>query len=472
VHDQPLFRARAAYGIDRSARRLIIVRAERSRRGPRFETLADRAVSPDEPCPEDAARRIADDLRRGRAAGAACMPVSESYARWLETPLSSPARARSVLPSLLDVQLPFPVEECVVTSPAFRRTPAGTIDVLAAAARAANVRARIGALEKQGLEASRLDHEGLALWTQSLREQALERGAIRVVAYVGEDRVTLAVGRGTEFLGAHSVRREEGAGSGPLTARIQQILRAAVPGGGAAVHWLWAGPGAEQPEPASSLQAAQHPFPVTFLRHAAPATFLARALATRALGRDPLPCDFRIGTLTHPAVARYTDNRRTRALASVAAAGLTLCVLATAWNLRLDDRVQQAQARLGALAAELAGTSKVPRGQELLTARRALERRAPLAAPFRRAFEPRASAVLAALLRTAREGDLRIEYLSLTEGLAELRGTAPDWDRCGRLADVLRDHGFAAREPERQEAGADERVPFSVAAGARAEAPR
>ena len=49
--------------------------------------------------------------------GTAAMPAGRSFSRWLTAPYARPAKARRVFPSLLDIQLPFPLEGCVLRVP-------------------------------------------------------------------------------------------------------------------------------------------------------------------------------------------------------------------------------------------------------------------------------------------------------------------------------------------------------------------
>ncbi|MCX6997673.1 MAG: hypothetical protein NTV49_11445 [Kiritimatiellaeota bacterium] len=99
-----------------------------------------------------------------------------------------------MLPSLLDVQLPFPLETCLYQFPVVRADAAGRIRALAVAARRTEIAAQLDRCRALDLDPVVLDHEGLALWTQSLVEIPLAPPALRVVAYLGAFRTALAVG--------------------------------------------------------------------------------------------------------------------------------------------------------------------------------------------------------------------------------------------------------------------------------------
>ncbi len=468
-----MYRPPVSYGVDLSADHLVVVRSARTRKGVEPATLLDQ----DGDALPDALRAELDAaVSGGRAVVAGCLAAHETVTRWLQTPLASVSKARKVLPSLLDIQLPFPLESCVYDFVEFRRSPERRVDALAVAARVQDAAARIETFRKAGLDPARLDHEGLALWTLSIRERPMERNASRVVAFLGHDRIALVLGAGESFRSAHSLRigvRDlfPGGDAGtpdrlrPFALRVQQVLGASLAELDAAtLQWVWTGPGAARPGVLTALQSALSGLSVArFLSHEDPASFLARALAARALEPGPLDCNFRTGALAHPMEARQREGRARRAAAALLAAGLVLCAANGAWRTFLAHRERAAQAAVTALAQELSQLSRIPRGQEALVARRALDERAPLVQPFLQAFEPSLTSLLADLLAAAKENRIVIESLSLGNDSASLRGAAEDWNVCERLADRLRSRGFAA-QTDREDAGADERVHFAVKA--------
>jgi hypothetical protein len=465
-------RSATGYGIDLSAGRVTIVRASCARGRVETTVVLDEPLSAPGGTLPSVAAALAKDVERG-AAAAACLPAHESFTRWLQTPLSSLSKARKVLPSLLDIQLPFPLESCVYHFPQCRRVEGakgGAVDALAVAARTQDVAARLELLRQAGLDPERLDHEGIALWTQSLREMPIERESFRTVACVGEDHVALVFGRGTDFRAAHSVRlglRDLPAGDAaalaPLVQRVRQAVRAQWPeAGGEAAQWVWAGPGAERPDVLEAVRdALAESGPVTFLSHRDPGSFLARALAVRAATAEPLPCNFRTGDLAHPIEARRRERAAARTALLLLAAGLALGAMNGGWRWLLARRMDRVQAAVGEAARGLAGMSRIPRGQEVLVAQRAIEERAGLTAPFLQAFHPPLASLVGDLLAEAREQGIALETLSIRADSATLGGTAGDWNRCEKLAELLRVRGYSA-SVDRQDAGSDERVHFTI----------
>lgn len=474
--------ARAALAVDLSGGRLRIGRSERLRGTLRHEMLLDTALDDT----EAARARVAEWAPRAggpEVVVTACLPVHECLTRWLRAPLASVAKAKKVLPSLLDIQLPFSVEDCVHLFPFIRRTAQGEVEALAVAARLSDVRRKLEALSALGAEPVILDHEGLALWSQSLLEQPPRGPGRRVVAAVYSDHLALALGEtgvggqgDDRFIGAHSVRPVEAlwqAAGQPSTdpaiqrviSRIRQILQSQAPEAPSSVEWVWTGPGAED---AALLEELQHHLlelgEFSFLRHAEPSSFLQRALATRALLGGAWPCNFRTGPLAHPAIERHRLRQSRRTSAAIAAAGLVLCGLGLAWPRVSENRKANVQAELEAVAARLAPDVRLIYGQELRVTRQALQDRAGLSRPFLEAFEPSVASLLAEVLQTARTHGMSLDSLSFSADAVALRGAAADWDRCERLAEPFRRRGLHV-VVERQDAGLDEKVHFTLKGG-------
>ena len=470
MSDSFVYQVNTCYGLDLSASRLVIVKSTRRRggKGAECSVVCDQppgAVSP------EILEGIRSEAVKGQAVTAACMPSIESFARWLQTPLSSRSKARKIAPSLLDIQLPFPLEECAYDIVRFRMSGDGKVDALAVAARTQDIAARLDLFQRAGIEPMRLDHEALALWAQGLREIPVERDALRVVAFIGTGHSALVFGRGTEFLSAHSIRAgtaELGAASSEparrFAQRAQQLLRAQLPEPGAqAVQWIWAGPAVSKTFTQAIEDALRPLGEINFLSASDPARFLARAVAESVLEGEPLSCNFRLGQLAHPEELRHRSRQKSRIAAAVLAAGLLLCGLNAGWRVLLARQREAVQERLTSLAQQMSQMARVPRGQELLVAERAGQEQAPLAAPFLEAFKPSLTTEIAAIIGLAHEHKMAIEYLSLKKDAVSIRGAVAEWTQGELLAGLLRDRGFTA-DIQRQDAGADERVHFTIKA--------
>jgi hypothetical protein len=353
----------------------------------------------------------------------------------------------------------------------FRKAGDGKFDALAVAARTRDIATRLDLFRQAGIEPMRLDHEALALWAQSLREIPVERNAIRIVAFIGGDHSTLAFGHGTDFLSANSIRVGNGeletVNSEParrFALRAQQLLRAQVPEpDDQTAQWIWTGPAVSQTF-TRALEDGLRPFgKVRFLVAHDSSRFLARAVAESVLEGESLSCNFRIGSLAHPEETRHRSRQKSRIATAVLAAGLLLCGLNASWRVLLARQKEAVQEKLTSLALQMSRMSRAPKGQEVLVAERAIREQAPLAAPFLEAFEPSLTTFIAGIVGLAHKHNMAIEYLSLKKDAVSVRGTAAEWSQGELLAGLLRGRGFIV-DIQRQDAGADERVHFTIKA--------
>ncbi len=427
---------KTVYGLDFSERSPVIVRAERAGRGIRQE-------------------RVTEIPRGERVFVASSLATHEAFARWLAAPLASAEKARKVLPSLLDVQLPFPLEKCVYDFSEVSATSAQQSEALALAARVEDVQAALGRMNRAGFDPAILDHEALALWTQALEESPPHGNELRAILYAGADRSALVLGRGRRFLAAQGSRQ-----SVPDSARIQQFLRVQL-GEEANQPFTWAivGPGAHD----QIKEILNRPPDTPFLIYKEKATFLARALAHRALQKGPFRCNLRQGPAEHPQMALVRANEHLGAFQLCMAAAVALCIVNLAWMFFLGQRESRVQQELSGLAAELSGLPKVPKGQEVMIAERALEERTPRLAPFAEMFRPSTVEFLGSLLSASAKAGLRLNALSLKSESLALSGSAPNWAASDTLVPAIMQAGWTVNL-NRGDVGVDERIPFTVEA--------
>jgi len=470
---------KTAIGVDLSGQHLTIVRGKRARAEYKYEILHQGPVPQNET--SGLPTEVIQSTARMDTIIAACMPANQCFARWLHAPLKSVSKARKVLPSLLDIQLPFPIESCIYTFVTLKRNEDETVDALAVAARREDIEKRLDKLKATGLTPERLDHEGLALWTLSLRELPIEKGAVRVIAYLGATHSTLVIGQGIPengtalpgFISAHSIRvgledfnREQDHAEQALkqfALRAQQILRAQtheIP-----AQWIWTGPGADDKTCPTRLQDTLHGLrETTFLKHKEAVSFLARALAYRSLNPDAAYCNLLQKDLAHPKTRRRAGQFQARLATILLTAGIFLTALAITWQVILHNRETRIRNALGEATEALTGLPAIStKGQEVILVTRALEKEATRISPFQQAFSERLTHLIGAILKSARANDILLESLSIRKDSVSVRGAAKDWDQCGIIADLLKTQGFDV-ELNRHDAGADERVHFIIQA--------
>jgi hypothetical protein len=359
------------------------------------------------------------------------LPVGQALTVWLEAPFASPAKARRVFPSLLDIQLPFPIEQCVYGFFEVPARPGGGRRALAVAARLETVAARLQAYRAAGLDPIRLDYEGLALWTQALDECGTPAGW-RAVLHLETGRAALAIGEGVRFQNAHALRLPEGAGAADaLAAGLASLLPVEMPAG-ERLEWVLVGPAAEDSGWAAALAGAT--------AHVAPepARFLARALAARAVRPGPLRCNLRVGELAHPAAVRRAGASRRRTWQALAAAALAVCALAGVWPAWCGARLAQLDREIAARARLLAPGATLPRGQEI----REVEAYQAALEPFLQAWTGSLLPELGLAVQTAAASGVKLGVLRLQRGELALEGRAEPWRQAETLAEGVRALGW------------------------------
>jgi len=453
-------RCRAAYGADLGRRRLVLVRAER---GGAITTLWNSNANAVQ------LKAASTEIAAGHALLAAALPATEGFARWIETPLVTADKALKVLPALLDVQLPFPLETCLYAFSSLHAGADHNFRAFACAARRNDVEARLAQHRELGLDPALLTHEGLVLWRQALAEIPLAPKTLRVVAYLGDGRTTLAVGSGTDggaLISLHGIRLgadELAAPDAPAVrqwaGRVNQLLRALpADANGEAIQWLWCGPGADVTAPLEAALAQGDR--VRFKPLAGPDLFLARALALAALAGESAG-QLRNGDLTHPVLLAHVETGRRRTTLNLLVAGGALLALGLGWQIWLQRTNERLQTELLAQAQQLTGTANIPYGQEIPTVQRALKQRTAELQPFSDALAPSATRDLAVCLAAAHECRVTLETLTHSGKSLLIRGATDDWNRCDPLAARLRALGYAI-DLSREEAGVDELVRFTL----------
>jgi hypothetical protein len=432
---------RVAYGIDASSDDLVIVRASRSRGRVNVSTEGAGARA----ALSSVLERIRRDVEQGRAVTAAAMPLTESFARWVSAPLPSVAKARKVFPSLLDLQLPVAVERCSCAYLDVAASDAGTVETLAVAARHEDLRARRARVAEWAVTPLLLDHEGVALWEQSLKELPLADDQHRLLIHLGADRTALTLGRKGRLMAVHGSRAawsgsaaEVAASARALAHRIRQLLQAELGAQPGKLQWVTSGPAVRD----AALQELAHALDLgpgtALITHADHAAFLARAVARRAVAGGATAINFLSGDLEPEEAVRRRDRAEQRLLVGCIAAGLALCAVNLTVLGLLHHRKESLQAEITSLAQKVSGLPRVPRGPEVKTVQRALDERDPGLQPFRDAVREPAVALLAPLVTAAAAQGVTVESLKLETAQFETSGRAPTSEACDALAEAAR----------------------------------
>jgi len=211
-------------------------------------------------------------------------------------------------------------------------------------------------------------------------------------------------------------------------------------------HWLvCAGPGADPALVDELVRKLPARWAGPLCRPPEPGTFLARSLAGRALRRGRWRCNLRAGGLAHPLVAQWQQRVIRRAAAVLLAAGLVLLAGNLCWQTVVQARAQRLQTVVAALAAQLAPDARIPYGQEVAEAQRALAERTQAAAPVLEALRSELYVRTSALIETILAAGAACQQLQTDNAGFALRGAAADWDHCERLAQRIRALGFTTQ---------------------------
>lgn len=436
---------KTAYGLELSAGRLMLVRAVRHGAP---QTVLVAAMDSEEA--RRAVQSVVRDVEKGTAALAVAAPAAQTVVRRLRAPFASAKKAAKVWPSLLDVELPFPVESAICSYDDPRVGKDATL-AIASALRKSDLAAFSETCRAAGFDPTHCDAEGLALWSQQTAEAPPTRAdGPRAILWLGADHVSVARGRGPEFMAAHILRASplaDGAAAFDAlwASRAAQILQTHLAEtGGTEMDLWWAGPGAEDESLVARLRRAlPAEIGIRHEIHRQPASFLARALARRAAEGSGV--NFKSGALAHPAVLRAQARGLKRAYGSVVAASLLVLALnGGEWALR-GHRIDSAQRRLTEAARAIAGDA-IPPGQERLMVERAISRRDEETQPFRNALDAVGlEGRLMGALEAADALGIEISRLGMSSVAVTLEGSAVHIDAGGSFAERLRGLGWSVQ---------------------------
>jgi hypothetical protein len=400
---------------------------------------------------------------QGEATVAAAMPAGEATLRWLQTPFRSRTKARRVLPSLLDIQLPFPVEECRCVYPRTEPSDDGSIRALAVAVRETDMARRLDRLGELGLDPTHLDHEALALWEGVDGPDNVTSPEYRIVVYLSPDRVSMASGAGRRLVSAHGLRWS-GARSdlSALLPRMAHILRSQCSDPDRPVVWWWTGPLAGRTDLVDEMErdlASRRA--VRFVYTEDPASHLARCLATRAMREDASGWNLRGGGWEHPSLRRKRDRRDVRQIVAGLGLGAMLIALNAGWKTVLDRRNRALDHALREVAAELTGLPE--RAIEPGLARHVVEThlREPGRPkdPFVRSLRGGAAEPLFQAVQEAWRLQLNLTQVEFQQGRLTVRGNGPNEATCRDYAASLEEEGGVV-SLDLEGAGSEGRIRF------------
>ena len=391
---------------------------------------------------------------------ACALPARTCVVRRLNSPFRSLSKTRRVLPSLMDVQMPFSIEECSVAFTQLEKDPGGRISAVAAAARKEDVLKFIAAAEADGVKPMYLDAEGLAVWHGSVSE--IPPGESEAVAVLRSEAAgsVLCLGKGRSIIAAHSLSSLE-AGS------VKRLLNAAF-GGPCALEWRLAGGTAADAGTRKFVEDLGEAWIRTIAVHDAPGEFVARSVARRAMLGGSHAVNLRQSELLHPELAALNSGKVRGVAVILAGCGVVMAAVSIALTLVLESRISMLDDGFRSRASQLAGGDLGGASgiHALQRAETAVEKRLEQAAPILAPFEPSIMGFMRDIAEEARNRDLLIESLTIGPGEARIDGAAPSWAMPEAMEVFLRRKGLTVKL-ERQESLASESVHFTITAKGR-----
>ena len=438
------------YGADRFGHRLVIMRSTRGRKPTRPKLVLDADLRSLTAAEQDTLSTIQAEVLARDAGLSSSLPTGSCFARWLQTPFASESKAARVQHSLLDIQLPFPLEECIALFPRRGRNEANQVKCLAVVAKSSTVESALHQWQELGIDPTCLQHEALACWAQACVEVPFASDSTRVLFHIAEDRASLVIGQATDPQAIHAFRTGTSAILQPdgsldeanlqhMTNRLQQVLRSHLPGTHRSVQWVISGSGAPQEALRAQLLQRVDEFDTNPVIIDSPDLFLARALACQGLAAPP---NFRVETLTHPVAQMQSIAQAKRVMVGLVASGLLLCALNLGWIGYLKDRNQSAQDKVQLEAKSLSGLTYIPPGQEVFTVQQALGDLTTVQPPGLQVLGPSLTPILRDLLHAAVTAGANLADVSIRSQEFTATGTLAEGANVEAIQRAMEEQGY------------------------------
>lgn len=395
---------------------------------------------------------LLDDTRT-----AVALPSTMAIARWIQTPFQSPAKARRVLASLLDLQLPFPVEQCAAVFPELDTTPDEGTKGLAIAVWGSELEEQLAGWGQLGFNPDLVFHEAVILWRFA---RAASPPGPSAILHLHESHATLVFGSGARFESAHGLpmgMEELGHDQTRLrfVQRIRHIMQSRETKHTLPIHFT--GPGAKDAQLVGQLQTELCVEAGSSTIDGDPETALARALARAAWDATMHGGNLRIGEYENPANHQQRQRQAVGNYGTAIAAALVLILINAGWRWSLDLRAGALQNQLIERASKLSGIppDKVPKGQEVFAVKQALGSSMQRPHPFARIFMPSAAHTASLVTAAAYEKGVTISEIHVHAKGFRASGLANSPETAEQMRQHLSAQGFTVELQERSAADND-----------------
>lgn len=385
------------------------------------------------------------------------LPPRSSLIRRLKSPFKSLRKTKSILPSLLDIHMPFSLEECSVAFTDLSREAGGPITAVASAVRRQDLRKFISdAKSLTGLDPMFVDVEGIALWDESIRQKPpVSAVSCLAVLKIEDTSASLVLGSGDKIISAHSLSSID-------TNLVKRLLVSAF-GSQSPLDWRVCGGGATKEIIARLIEELGVEWKGPFLMHEDPESFLARAVALRLLRGGADFINLREGEDSHERVVAAASSR-TRALSVImSVSGVLLIVLTVAASILMDLRIRRLEQEFTKRAVSLAGGSLGgAKGVDAVRrAEKAVDGSLMESRPFLAPFKASPAELLSGIASESASLKLLIESAEISDGSISITGTSENWSSAEPLRAFVLSKGYST-ELERHESLVDESVRFKI----------
>ncbi|MCK5529420.1 MAG: pilus assembly protein PilM [Kiritimatiellae bacterium] len=390
---------------------------------------------------------------------ATSLSARDSLTRRLEVPFSSRTKANRVLPTLLDIQLPFSVEDCQYQFLDHSKTNAGTVETLAVVATNDSINSKIAAVKDVGFDPEIVDVEGLAVWSQILNETASighkSKGMVAVLILDGESS-SLTIGRDGSFLNSYGLHVDD-------IKRVFRLVKAHQLEQGEKMEWFLAGAEAADEEVALRWREGLASLSLTDVKVVeSPVSFLARAVAVRALSLGSVHCNLRSGEIAHHRIVGHSHGVQLKFTMLWLLVGLLLSVGNIVLQRNLADRKDMVNKRFRGLVDSLAGYHVNAMGDDatrivadsMFTRKKELE-------PFLQAFLPSLQKIIVDIADVAKKEDLHYDTLSVGHDSVSIHGSASSTSGSDELVKTLAQAGYVVTHKRGGRVEGD-RVEFTI----------
>lgn len=435
----------AAYAVSPLSEPCLLARAHRRRAQIQVSVEAGVSASPEDRESAFASARL--DVEQGNGLWAAFQPATSALLRRIRTPMHARNKAEEVLPSLLDVQLPFPLDECVYRVVSWTRDPSGTWSALVAAVRHQDLERSLEACSAEvSMQPHLLIHEALVY--ESARECGLplrEQGGHLILVHQPSYLLGVWFLNG-QIQGAVHLRTSDDA---PPVQRLMDRIHRQFGKPPSTWAWSWVGDGEIPPELPGAADALGESAEQVFCED--PASFPVRCLARFALEPRALALNFRVDEYMHPALRDRSSRREKRMQVLLLAASLLWIFLSLGWMQLYRQAESDRRHQITEQAMRLAPERRIQPGMEILTVERSLENSAEDRAAVSQLSEGGILPELRIVLEAAKAVDAKVSGLQFSSPQVEIQG------RAQRLADVqnfearIESSGFTVEPEIRQE---------------------